>query len=287
MLERLTFPIVDTHLHVWDPHYLNYPWLNGNALLNKPYLLEDFNRACGPVSVGRMVFLQCEVDFAQFMDEAQWVDSLADQDSRLQGIVPWAPLEKGDAARPDLERLASYPRVKGIRRIIQFEPDLDFCLRPDFVRGVQALPDYGLSFDICVDIRHLANTIEMVRQCPDVQFILDHIGKPRIKDQEIDPWREQIKTLAGFPNVWCKMSGLVTEADFQTWTKEQLKPYIDHVITCFDFDRVIYGGDWPVATQASEYPRWVETLLWAVKDCSDSELKKLFHDNAVSFYRLD
>lgn len=286
MLERLTFPIVDTHLHVWDPHYLNYPWLNGNALLNKPYLLEDFNRACGPVSVGRMVFVQCEVDFAQFMEEAEWVDRLANQDSRLQGIVPWAPLEKGEAARPDLERLASYPRIKGIRRIIQFEPDLDFCLRPDFVRGVQALPDYGLSFDICVDIRHLANTIELVRQCPDVQFILDHIGKPRIKDQQLDPWREQIKMLAGFPNVWCKMSGLVTEADFQTWTKEQLKPYIDHVIECFGFDRVMYGGDWPVATQASEYPRWVETLLWAVKDCSDSELKKLFYDNAIAFYRL-
>lgn len=286
MLERLTFPIVDTHLHVWDPTYLNYPWLNENPLLNQPYLLEDYNRACGAVSVERMVFVQCEVDFAQFMDEAQWVDRLADQDNRLQGIVAWAPLEKGEAVRADLEQLANKPRVKGVRRIIQFEPDIEFCLRPDFVRGVQALADYNLSFDICIDPRHMVNTLELVRQCPKVQFILDHIAKPRIKDQQFDPWREHIKTFASFPNMWCKISGLVTEADHKTWTNTQLKPYIDDVIECFGFDRVMYGGDWPVAIQATDYPRWVETLVWAVQDCSDTELKKLFHDNAIAFYKL-
>jgi predicted TIM-barrel fold metal-dependent hydrolase len=286
MFERLTFPIVDTHLHVWDPNHLDYPWLSDNALLNRPYLLDDYNRGCGPVSVGRMVFLQCEVDFSQFMEEAEWVDGLANQDSRLQGIVPWAPLEKGDTARADLEKLAANPRVKGIRRIIQFEPDIEFCLRPDFVRGVKALADYNLSFDICIDPRHMVNAIELVHQCPDVQFIVDHIAKPRIRQQEMDPWRDHLKTFAAFPNVWCKMSGLVTEADFKTWTKEQLKPYIDHVIDCFGFDRVMYGGDWPVAYQAAEYPRWVEALLWAVQGCSADELKKLFHDNAIAFYKL-
>lgn len=286
MSAKLDFPIVDTHLHVWNPTHLRYPWLDDNALLNKPYLLDDYNRACGAVSVERMVFLQCEVDFSQFMDEANWVDSLADQDSRLQGIVPWAPLENGDAVRPDLERLAANPRVKGIRRIIQFEPDLDFCLRPDFVRGVQALADYNLSFDICIDVRHMVNSLELVRQCPNVQFIVDHIAKPRIKDNLLDPWREHMRTFASFPNVWCKVSGVATEADWKNWTREQLKPYIDHVIECFGFDRIMYGGDWPVATQAIDYPRWVETLHWAVKDCSENELRKLFRDNAIAFYRL-
>lgn len=286
MSVKLNFPIVDTHLHVWNPTHLRYPWLDDNALLNKPYLLEDYNRACGAVSVERMVFLQCEVEFAQFMDEANWVDSLADQDSRLQGIVPWAPLEKGDAVRPDLERLAANPRVKGIRRIIQFEPDLDFCLRPDFVRGVQALADYNLSFDICIDVRHMVNSLELVRQCPNVQFIVDHIAKPRIKDNLLDPWREHMRTFASFPNVWCKVSGVATEADWKSWTREQLKPYIDHVIECFGFDRIMYGGDWPVATQAIDYPRWVETLHWAVNGCSENELRKLFRDNAIAFYRL-
>jgi len=282
----IPFPIVDTHLHLWDPGNLRYPWLDGNALLNKPYLLADYRRACGPVQVEKMVFLQCECDFSQFQQEADWVTSLAQQDPRIAGIVPWAPLEKGDAARPALEKLAENPLIKGARRIIQFEPDIEFCLQPNFVKGVQALAAYNFSFDICIFHPQLANTIKMVQQCPNVKFILDHIGKPDIKNHLLDPWRAEIKQLASLPNVWCKVSGLVTEADHQHWTKEDLKPYIDHVIASFGFDRVMYGGDWPVAYQATEYPRWVETLEWAVSGCSETELRKLFHDNAVGFYKL-
>lgn len=282
----IPFPIVDTHLHLWDPGNLRYPWLDGNALLNKPYLLADYRRACGPVQVEKMVFLQCECDFSQFQQEADWVTSLAQQDPRIAGIVPWAPLEKGDAARPALEKLAENPLIKGARRIIQFEPDIEFCLQPNFVKGVQALAAYNFSFDICIFHPQLANTIKMVQQCPNVKFILDHIGKPDIKNHLLDPWRAEIKQLASLPNVWCKVSGLVTEADHQQWTKEDLKPYIDHVIASFGFDRVMYGGDWPVAYQATEYPRWVETLEWAVRGCSETELRKLFHDNAVGFYKL-
>lgn len=282
----LNFPIVDTHLHLWDPAKLRYPWLDAIPLLNKPYLLEDYRRACGNVQVDKMVFLQCECEFSQFMDEADWVTSLAAQDPRIEGIVPWAPLEKGDFARADLERLAKNRLVKGIRRIIQSEPDLEFCLRPDFLKGVQALPDYHLSFDICISHIQMANTIKMLRQCPNVQFVLDHIGKPDIKNQVFEPWRREIKELSEFPNVWCKVSGLVTEADQQHWKNEDLKPYLDYVIECFGFDRVMYGGDWPVAYQAAEYPQWVETLAWSVRGCSELELQKLFRTNAIEFYRL-
>jgi L-fuconolactonase len=280
------FPIVDTHLHLWNPQNLRYPWLDNIPLLNKPYLLEDYKRACDPVQVEKMVFLQCEVEFSQFMDEAEWVTKLAGEDNRIQGIVPWAPLEKGDAAKPDVEKLASNPLIKGIRRIIQFEPDIEFCLRPDFVKGVQSLAAYNLSFDICISHIQMANTIKLVKQCPNVRFILDHIAKPDIKNHVFEPWGREIKALSELPNVWCKVSGLVTEADHQKWTKEDLKPYIDHIISCFGFDRVMYGGDWPVAFQAAKYPQWVETLDWAVSGCSPAELKKLFHDNAVAFYRL-
>ena len=282
----INFPIVDTHLHVWDPGYLRYPWLADIPLLNRPHLLDDYNRATGPLQIEKMVFLQCEVDFAQFQDEADWVSSLAQTDPRIQGMVPWAPLEKGDGAQSALEKLATNPLVKGIRRIIQFEDDIEFCLRPDFVRGVQLLANYNLSFDICINHTQLANTIKLVAQCPNVPFILDHIGKPDIKTQLLEPWQQEIKTLADFPNVWCKISGLVTEADHANWTRNDLKPYIDHVIESFGFDRVMYGGDWPVATQATAYPRWVETLEWAVQGSSTAELHKLFHDNAIDFYRL-
>ena len=279
------FPIVDTHIHLWDPSVLRYPWLDEVPFLNKPYLLEDYRNACGAVDVGTMIFVQCDPDPDENLKEAEWVTSLAKEDSRIRGIVAGAPLEQGDGARPLLEQLSEIPLVKGIRRLIQSE-GLEFCVQPDFIRGVQSLEEFGLSFDICIYHRHLANTIQFVKQCPNIQFILDHIGKPNIKDQLFEPWKREIKELSEFPNVSCKVSGLVTEADFETWTGEALKPYIDHVIECFGFDRVIYGSDWPVAAQATEYPRWVETLERAVDGCSAEELRKLFRDNALQFYRV-
>ena len=279
------FPIVDTHIHLWDPSILRYPWLDEVTFLNKPYLLEDYRNACGAVDVGTMIFVQCDPDPDENLKEAEWVTSLAKEDPRIRGIVAGAPLEKGDGVRPLLEQLSEIPLVKGIRRLIQSE-GLEFCVQPDFIRGVQSLEEFGLSFDICIYHRHLANTIQFVKQCPNIQFILDHIGKPNIKGQLFEPWKREIKELSEFPNVSCKVSGLVTEADFESWTREDLKPYIDHVIECFSFDRVIYGSDWPVAAQATEYPRWVETLEWAVNGCSAEELRKLFRDNALQFYRV-
>jgi L-fuconolactonase len=280
------FPIVDTHVHLWDPNHLHYPWLSSVPLLNKPYLLKEYNEATDPVKVDKMVFLECDIDKSQFIQEVEWVTELAAIDPRIQGIVAFAPLELGENARVHLEKLSQNKLVKGIRRIVQGEPDPEFCLRPDFVRGVQALPDYGLSCDICIYERQMASTVKMVAQCPDVQFILDHIGKPQIVNHLMEPWRSEISKLAKFPNVWCKMSGLVTEADHKHWTAADLRPYIDHVLEIFGFERTIYGGDWPVAFQAAEYPRWVSTLEEAVAGCSESELRALFRDNAISFYRL-
>jgi L-fuconolactonase len=282
----LDFPIIDTHLHIWDTRLLRYPWLDGDPLLNKPYLLPDYNAASAAERVAKMVFVQAEVAFDQFLQEAGWVAS--QPDDRIAGIVAWAPLENGDAARPDLERLAAVPRVKGIRRIIQFEPDIAFCLRTDFVRGVQLLADHDLSFDICINHTQMENTIELVRQCPNVRFILDHIGKPDIKNHRLDPWRAHIATLASMENVWCKVSGMVTEADNARWTPDDLKPYLDHIIDSFGFNRVVFGGDYPVVLLASEWQRWVDTLvgLLQARGASPDDLRRLFHDNATTFYRL-
>jgi L-fuconolactonase len=204
-------------------------------------------------------------------------------------MVLWAPLEFGEQVRAFLDALVAIDakRLKGIRRIIQFEPDLEFCLRPRFVRGVQLLSEYSLSFDICIDHRHLANTLRLVAQCPNTSFILDHIGKPNIKDHGLEPWRAQIRELASFPNVACKVSGLVTEADHKTWTPADLAPYVSHVIEAFGEDRVVFGGDWPVATQAAAYPRWVATLDDLTTDLSPAAKRKLWSDNARRFYRLD
>lgn len=278
--------IVDAHLHVWDPRTIRYPWLDDIPLLNRPYLLSDYDAACRPIEVERMVFVQAEADFSRYKEETAWVSDLARQDRRLQGIVSWAPLEKGAAALPELEALAANRLVKGIRRIIQFEPDIDFCLRVDFIAGVRLLSRFGLGFDICINHRQMENTIKFVRACPEVRFILDHIGKPDIKGGTLEPWKTHLRELSRMANVWCKMSGLVTEADHAAWTREDLKPYIDHVVDCFGFDRLAFGGDWPVALQATVYPRWIQTLEWVVKGCSEDEKAKLFHDNAIIFYRL-
>lgn len=281
-----SFPIVDTHLHIWDLNRLSYPWLGNIPALNKSHLIEDYRRACNGVEVAKMVFLQCECLPVQYEQELSWVTEVAATDPRIRGIVPWAPLENGEAVEADLARLAANPRVKGVRRIIQFETDQEFCLRADFVRGVQLLPKYGLTFDLCINHTQLANTLQLVGQCPNVQFVMDHIAKPDIKSGRLDPWRAEMRSLAQFPNVWCKMSGLVTEADFQRWTPEGLQPYIEHVVQCFGFDRVMFGGDWPVSTQAADYPRWVATLDAALHGCSPDELHRLYVRTAEAFYRV-
>ena len=279
------FPIVDTHVHLWHPKQLRYPWLKQVPLLNRPFLLKDYNAAIGDLEVESMVFVQCDTHPDDGLKETSWVTSLAAADPRIRGIVAWAPLEVGNCVATFVEKLAEESLVKGIRRLIQGE-SVDFCIQPNFIAGVKTLSRHGLSFDLCIYHPQLANAIRLVEQCPDVQFILDHIGKPDIKNQLFEPWKQEIKVLADFPNVHCKISGVVTEADHENWSSDNIQPYIDHVITCFGFDRVIYGSDWPVSTLATDYRRWVETLQETVSGCTPEELRNLFHDNAIRFYRL-
>ena len=278
------FPLIDSHVHFWDPARLPYLWLAGVPALNRRHALEEFRAACGPVAVAKMVFVQCGCADAEA--EVRWVASLAQIDPRIRGIVAHAPLEKGAAVEPALAWLAAQPLVKGVRRLLQDERDDAFCLRPDFVRGVQALHAHGLSFDLCIYHRQLANVIKLVRQCPDVSFVLDHIGKPAIKAGTLDPWRAELRELAQLENVWCKLSGMVTEADHAAWKPADVRPYIDHAVECFGFDRVMFGGDWPVSTRASDYPRWVATLDEALRGCTTDQLQRLYLRNAEKFYRV-
>jgi L-fuconolactonase len=280
------FPIVDTHLHLWDPVRLRYRWLSSVPALNRRFLLEDYRRACGSVNVAKMVFVQCDCDPEQSFAEAEWVSELARTEPRIRGIVARVALEKGEKAESDIARIVALPLVKGIRRLIQSEADLEFCLRPDFVRGVQLLHRHGLSFDLCIKHPQLASTIKLVRQCPDVNFVLDHIGKPDIKAGLLEPWRTELRELARMENVWCKLSGMVTEADHAGWKPADLQPYIEHVISCFGFDRVMFGSDWPVSTLATDYPRWVATLDGALRGCSAAQLRQVYVRNAETFYRV-
>ncbi|MCS6938331.1 MAG: amidohydrolase family protein, partial [Roseiflexus sp.] len=239
------------------------------------------------LNIAAMVYVQVDVAPAYALLEAQSIAQLAVHEPRLQGIVAWAPLEDGECVRSILDALVAIgPLVKGVRRILQGEPDPAYCLQPSFIRGVEMLAEYGLSFDICIYHHQLPAVIELVRQCPGVTFILDHIAKPDIRSGAFEPWREHIATLARLPNVVCKISGVATEADHMRWTVDDLAPYIRHALEAFGEDRVMFGGDWPVALLATNYRRWVETLATLTVDLSPEAQRKLWAENARRVYRL-
>ena len=278
----VSFPIVDTHVHFWDPENLDYGWLRGAELLNRPYLPADYTQAIAPVPVEKIVFVEAGAAMKDAMPEVGWVTELAKQDARIQGIVASAPLGRGDDAKADLEALARNPLVKGIRPRFPGKGELP----PQFVEGVRSLEQVGFSCDICVGCERLPSAIELVRRCANVRFMLDHIGVPNIREGKLGPWRAHIRDLAALPNVCCKMSGVATTADRERWQPEDLEPAIDHVIECFGFERTAFGSDWPVMLLATTYPRWVEALLSAVRGCSETELRRLFRETATRFYRL-
>ncbi|MCK6628974.1 MAG: amidohydrolase family protein [Anaerolineae bacterium] len=281
----MNYAVVDSHIHFWNPHELQYDWLAGVPAINRPFLPSDLAQQAGPVNLQKIVFVQCDCIPAHSFKEVEWVTGLAEEEPRIQAIVAFAPLEKGAAAREHLQALTAYPLVKGVRRLIQAE-EAGFCLQPDFVAGVQLLAEFNYSFDLCIFHYQLSDIIKLVEQCPQVSFVLDHLGKPAIKAHLLDPWREEIKILASFPHVTCKLSGAVTEADWQQWAPADLQPYIDHVVESFGPDRVMYGGDWPVSLLATTYQAWLKTLDAATGELSAAEKEKLFCQNACTFYKL-
>ncbi|MEM8662708.1 MAG: amidohydrolase family protein [Pseudomonadota bacterium] len=282
------FPIIDAHLHLYDPHTLSFPWMAGNDTLNTRHEIDTLHAARGTVEVEAAVFVEVNAAPGQHMDEAQYVEALAAKGGLVKGIVASMPLEEGaDAVAADLETFAAMKLARGVRRLMQLHVDEPgWSLRSDFVAGVQSLAKHGLTFDLCILHPQMGEAIELVRRCPDVSFVLDHIGKPGIKAGLREPWWSEMKTLAAESNVSCKISGVVTEADHDNWTPAEVKPYIAHAIDCFGFDRVMFGGDWPVSKLATTYPDWVTIVDEVVESASPEDKRKLFRDNAIAFYRL-
>ncbi len=280
------FPIIDSHVHLYDVARLHYGWLQGLPVLNRTHLLADFDTARGTIAVDGIVFAEVAVDPGLHIAEAGFVQELADQDRRLCGMVAHAPVEKGPGIIEDLELLARHPSLRGIRRLIETERDPSFCLEPGFLEGLRILGRHGLSFDICIKHWALVFAIEMARRCPDVFFVLDHLGKPGIRLGLREPWWGQLRELARLQNVACKLSGVITEADHAHWTPAEVKPYVAHAIDCFGFDRVMYGSDWSVSELTHRYPVWVGILDEVIAGASAEEQRKLYRDTAKRVYRL-
>jgi L-fuconolactonase len=280
------FPIIDTHVHFWNSDSVAIDWIADIPQLANTFEPGDLSDHAGEVDIEGLIFVEAAVREGNHIAEAAWVGDLARDDPRIKGIVAHAPMHLGAQVKTDLEQLAAIPEVKGIRRLLQQEEDPEFCLQADFLEAVELLPDYDFHFEICILHPQLEAATEMVRLCPDVPFILDHIGKPGIKDEMFEPWGEQISELATLHNVVCKLSGVATEADHDNWTEDQLAPYISHVLNEFGPERVLFGGDWPVATLALAYPRWIEVVDNAMADWSHGDRYRVYSENARHFYRL-
>ena len=277
--------IVDTHQHLWDKELFHYAWLEPLPKLDRSFRLSDYRYATSGLEIEKTVFVECDVDESLMMDEALHVLRLADDSAnRIAGIVASGRPER-DGFKGHLDALSAHPKVKGVRRILHTGPD-EVGRGKMFIENVTRLGEYGLSFDICVLARQLPVAINLVSKCPDVAFILDHCGVPDVKGQALHPWRDHIRELSKFPNVVCKVSGLVAYGDPANWKAEDLRPFVDHVIESFGWGRVMFGSDWPVCTLTASYKKWVETLLGLTHSAGEANQKKLFSENAIRIYRL-
>ena len=280
-------PLIDAHIHLWDRNRLDYPWLGQLPAIDHDYLLPDYDTAIGEHTVEAMVFVQCECKPSQHLDELKWVQSLADGDPRLKGIVPWAPLESGDAVGGELAMIARDPRVKGVRRIIEFEEDPAFCEQAGFIRGVQLLGENDLHCELTVAPEHFPSVMKLIAGAPDTRYILDHVGSPHIAQGELQPWADSIRAFAESGPHMCKFSNFVCNADLENWTIDDLRPFADVVLEAFGPDRLIWASDWPHCLRASSWQRWLETADALTADLGREDRRKIFHDNAIRFYRLN
>lgn len=280
------FSIVDAHIHLWDLVHLDYPWLNHFPKINRSFSMTDYDAASAGQPVEKMVFVQAECRPSQFLEEVKWVSAIADKDSRLAGIVPWAPIHKGSAVSEILEVFARNPKIKGVRQLIQLEEDINFCLRPDFIEGIRLLGESDLHFELTIDPKHFPAVLKLIERCPDTRFILDHIGNPNIAARELQPWKSYLRAFADSGPHYCKFSNLVCNADLDYWQIEDLKPYSEAIIEAFGPERLIWGSDWPHALRASSWSRWFKTAVALTEGLNEQQREGIFKMNAIHFYNL-
>jgi predicted TIM-barrel fold metal-dependent hydrolase len=274
-------PITDTHLHLVYRDRLSYPWLGGVPPLDRDFTLETYRAQAEAAGITRSIHMEVDVAEADQMRETDFVTALGGP--VVAAIASCRPESRDFPAQ--LEMLLRNPKVKGLRRILHTSPD-ELSQAPIFTKNLRRLTAHRLSFDLCVLARQLPQALRIARACPDVQFILDHCGVPAVKDRALDPWRADIKALAGVPNVAAKVSGVVAYADAD-WTVDDLRPFVEHVIESFGWDRVVWGSDWPVCTLTADLGRWVAATRAIIAGESEGNQAKLLSGNAGRIYRLN
>jgi L-fuconolactonase len=275
--------LTDAHVHFWNTALMPCPWLAGVPAIAHAHTPADLRAETGAETPSRMIFVDCG---SPWLDEVRWVEKLAAEEPRIRGIVAKATMDAGAGTVSAIAELRKHPLVRGVRHNFEDEGDPDYCIRPAFLEGVGLLAAAGLSFDICCKHHQLASVVELVRRTPQTSFVLDHGGKPGIRAGLLDPWRSHIRALAALPNVVCKFSGLVTEADRASWTPAALQPYVSTLLDSFGPSRLLYGGDWPVVKLASSYLRWLDTARAMTAHLSAPERAAIFDGNTARIYRI-
>jgi L-fuconolactonase len=273
---------IDSHHHLWKYSQKEYPWmLDGMDSIRHDFLVGELQQVMHEGGIDGAVAVQAR----QSLVETEWLLDLASRHNLMRGVVGWVPLIDA-AVSSHLERYAANPKLKAVRHVLHDESDDFYMLRDDFNRGIARLTEFKLGYDILIFERHLPQTIEFVDRHANQVFIVDHMAKPKIKDHLLSPWRECMRDLARRENVYCKLSGMVTEADWNAWTERELRPFIETVLECFGPRRVMFGSDWPVALVACTYKKWIEVVERATESLSPSERDRLFGGAAKEAYEL-
>jgi len=276
-------PVIDAHHHLWNYDTEDYAWIGPEMnVLRRDFMPADLHIEMQQAGVDGAIAVQAR----QTLQETEWLLSLAAQNEFMRGVVGWAPLIDA-AVSDDLERLAAQPKLKGIRHVLQDEPDDFYMLRNDFNAGITQLRRFDLVYDVLIFERHLPQTIQFLDRHPDQVFVIDHIAKPRIREGLLSPWRENLKELARRSHCFCKLSGVLTEADWQNWRPEGIHPYLDAALDAFGPNRCLFGTDWPVLLLADSYAGWVATVKNFVSRLSSTEQARVLGGTAAEVYRLD
>lgn len=271
---------LDSHQHFWRYDPLQYPWINEEmAILRRDYLPEHLASLLNSIGFDGSIAVQAR----QTIEETEWLLALADGYPIVKGVVGWVDL-RSPSLHNQLQRFSSCSKLVGVRHVVQDEADDQFMLGAEFRRGLAQLRDFGLTYDLLLFPRHLPVAAKVVAEFPNQPFVLDHIAKPLIRQRVLSPWRDDLRALARFPNVFCKLSGMVTEADWTRWRPSDLRPYLDTVMDCFGPDRLMIGSDWPVCRVAGEYQAAMEVVIEYVRQFPLNAQAAILGENCARFY---
>jgi len=277
--------IIDAHQHFWQlTKPFDYRWLEvpEHAPIRRDFLPADLEPLLRAAGVEQSIFVQTQHN----LDENRWALGLAEVHPFIAGVVGWVDLAS-PACEDQVLGFKAHPKFVGVRHITQGEPDDDFIVRPDILRGLKVLEKHGVPFDLLFFVKHLKHAATLARELPRLPMVIDHLAKPRIKDRSLGDWLPHLRAAAAFPNVYCKLSGMITEANWSHWTPADLRPYIDAALECFGPERLMFGSDWPVCALAGTYEQVFDALAGALRDLRPDERELVFGGTARRFYALD